>query len=75
MVKKLQKLSSDKEKPGASSRAPSKDSASKSGWPAWALCQGPRKKGNKGVRGPGEGLSLQRKTQAVAEEITKPPAA
>ena len=69
MVKKLQKLSNDKKKPGAQLSSTVKDSAQQiwlAGLGAFAKAQ---EEGNKVFEAlVKEGLSLQRKTQAVAEE-------
>ena len=69
MVKKLQKLSNDKKKPGAQLASTVKDSAQQiwlAGLGAFAKAQ---EEGNKVFEAlVKEGLSLQRKTQAVAEE-------
>jgi poly(hydroxyalkanoate) granule-associated protein len=69
MVKKLQKLSNDKKMPGAQLSSTVKDSAQQiwlAGLGAFAKAQ---EEGNKVFEAlVKEGLSLQRKTQAVAEE-------
>ena len=69
MVKKLQKLSNDKKKSGAQLSSTVKDSAQQiwlAGLGAFAKAQ---EEGNKVFEAlVKEGLSLQRKTQAVAEE-------